>query len=379
MTTSATAAAAAKIAKPKKLKRVTAADCAHLFGSDVSHAKQEQAPLPLPGVAEPEFGQIDPKAIIVLDQVRKDFKEEGLRELAEDIAERGILQPLTVRKTDSGVVLVAGERRLRAAILANLVSVPVLISAMDESKHALSQLAENIQREDLSLAEEASGIKLLYDDLGSVKAVAERVHKSVSWVSKRLSLSAGLGHYAAALMADGITEDIELLQAVDKLDKATPGSNSAWALCEKIRAGKAGRTEAREALQMVKTRQEIANNPPTATPKQEAAKPHPADRLWEQYRGQWLATHEVGTMYAIAKHLPDAPDFTDEMAQWKAFRSEELRLEELLNEVRAKRRKLELHRMEFTTEMHTVEQFRTAYDQSQKKKIQTIRNAELRD
>lgn len=362
MTISATAAAAAKIAKPKKLKRVTAADCAHLFGSDVSHAKQEQAPLPLPGLAEPEFGQIDPKAIIVLDQVRKDFNEDGLRELAEDIAERGILQPLTVRKTDSGVVLVAGERRLRAAIIANLVSVPVLIMAMDESKHALSQLAENIQREDLSLAEEASGIKLLYDDLGSVKAVAERVHKSVSWVSKRLSLSAGLGHYAAGLMADGITEDIELLQTVDKLDKATPGSNSAWALCEKIRAGKAGRNEAREALQMVKTRQEIANNPPATALKQETAKPHPADRLWEQYRGQWLATHEVGTMYAIAKLLPGAPDFADEMAQWKEFRSEELRLEELLNEAKARRRKLELHRMEFTTKMHTVEQFRGAYD-----------------
>lgn len=63
-----------------------------------------------------------------------------------------------------------------------------------------------------------------------------------------MSLARGLGSYAAALMADGITEDLELIQAVDKLDKATPGTNSAWALCEKIRKGDAGRTEAREAL-----------------------------------------------------------------------------------------------------------------------------------
>lgn len=109
---SATAAAAAKIAKPKKAGKV-------------SHAKpvQEQTALPLPTVPGLEFEQIAPGAIVVLEQVRKEFDEAALNELAMDIAMRGIMQPLTVRYQDNQYVLVAGERRLRAAKLAHLETV----------------------------------------------------------------------------------------------------------------------------------------------------------------------------------------------------------------------------------------------------------------
>lgn len=138
---SATAAAAAKVAKPKKVKAV-------------SHAKPEQTPLPLPVIDQsPEFGQLDPTQIVVLEQVRTAFDEDSLKELAGDIADRGILQPLTVRKTDAGFVLVAGERRLRAALIAGLEAVPVLICRMTEDEHRAAQLAENIQRDDLSTYE----------------------------------------------------------------------------------------------------------------------------------------------------------------------------------------------------------------------------------
>lgn len=233
MTTSATAAAAAKATKkPRK----------------VSQAKTEQTALPLPALDAPEFGFIDPFKIEVRKQIRQEFDQAALNELAMDISYRGILEPLVVRRDGEALVLVAGERRLRAAKLAALESVPVVISAIDEQQHTLAQIAENIQRQDLSLREEAELVAELYQELGSVQATGAKLHKSTAWVSKRLALKKELGHYATALLADGISEDLELILAVDKLDKATPGSNTTWALCEKIRKGEAGRTEAREAL-----------------------------------------------------------------------------------------------------------------------------------
>lgn len=237
MTTSATAAAAAKVAKPKKAKTV-------------SHAKtMEQTALPLPAPnLQPDLGMMAIHHITVNDQVRKEFDEAALEELALDITRHGILAPLTVRRVEGGYLLVAGERRLRAAKLAGLTEVPVIVTAINDEDHDLAQLAENIQRADLSLSEEAAAIEKLYAKVGSVSVVATRLHKSVSWVSKRLSLSRGLGFEAAALMAERVTEDIELLQTVDKVAKATPGTNSAWALCQKIRKGEAGREDAREVL-----------------------------------------------------------------------------------------------------------------------------------
>lgn len=224
-------------AKPKKAKMV-------------SHAKpEEQTALPLPAPnLTPDMGMMQIHHITVNDQVRKDFDQAALEELALDIARHGILAPLTVRRIEDGYLLVAGERRLRAAKMAGLVEVPVIVTTITDDDHDLAQLAENIQRADLSLSEEAAAIEKLYAKIGSVSVVATRLHKSVSWVSKRLSLSRGLGFEAAALMAERVTEDIELLQTVDKVAKATPGTNSAWALAQKIRKGEAGREEAREVL-----------------------------------------------------------------------------------------------------------------------------------
>lgn len=272
MSTNATAAAAAKIAKPKKAK-------------SVSHAKpaQEQAALPLPTVENrPEFGELAIAQIVVHEQVRKEFDETALNELAMDIAMRGILQPLTVRRHDGQYVLVAGERRLRAARLAQLESVPVLITTMDDAEHKLAQIAENIQRADLSLKEEANAIALLYAELKNIQAVGARVHKSKSWVSKRLSLANGLGYWASSLMNEGITEDIELLQTVDKLERATSGSNACWALCEKIKKGEAGREDAREALRRA-TEPKPTGNEPGAPKEQAAADPLAASKWFREW------------------------------------------------------------------------------------------------
>ena len=91
-------------------------------------------------------------------QPRRTFEEAGLRELAESIRRHGILQPLTVRRTAAGWELVAGERRLRAARLAGLASVPCLETEVDSRASALLALVENLQRKDLHYLEEAAAI-----------------------------------------------------------------------------------------------------------------------------------------------------------------------------------------------------------------------------
>lgn len=94
-------------------------------------------------------------------QPRRDFDEGALRELSESIRRYGILQPLTVRRTENGYELIAGERRLRAAKLAGLREVPCLLARSSEEESALLALIENLQRRDLHYLEEAAAIAQL--------------------------------------------------------------------------------------------------------------------------------------------------------------------------------------------------------------------------
>lgn len=91
-------------------------------------------------------------------QPRRSFSEENLQELAHSIQNHGILQPLTVRRIETGWELIAGERRLRAAVLAGLDLVPCIESGVDSNESALLALVENLQRQDLHYFEEAAAI-----------------------------------------------------------------------------------------------------------------------------------------------------------------------------------------------------------------------------
>lgn len=116
------------------------------------------------------------------DQPRRSFESTALQELADSIREHGVLQPLLVRERPDGYELVAGERRLRAAEMAGLLDVPVvlherLIAGSDE-RLALA-LVENLQREDLNSVEQARALKRLCDEFGlTQQAVATRIAKS---------------------------------------------------------------------------------------------------------------------------------------------------------------------------------------------------------
>ena len=124
------------------------------------------------------------------DQPRQDFDEEELQMLADSIAEHGIIQPLTVRETPTGYYqIIAGERRWRAARLANLSDVPVVIMEADDKKAMELALIENLQRQDLNPVEEAMGYRTLMEVHGLTQdEAAKRVGKSRPAVANALRL-----------------------------------------------------------------------------------------------------------------------------------------------------------------------------------------------
>ncbi len=122
-------------------------------------------------------------------QVRKIFNMDELRELSSSIAEFGILSPLLVRRVEKGYQLIAGERRLRAAVMAGFTHVPCIINQADEEKSAYMALIENLQRKDLDFFEEAAGLARLISVYGATQEeAARRIGKSQSAVANKLRL-----------------------------------------------------------------------------------------------------------------------------------------------------------------------------------------------
>ena len=130
--------------------------------------------------------EIEPKH----NQPRKDFDEKALSELAESIEQHGVLQPLVVRPLANGSYqLVAGERRWRAARIAGLTEVPVVIKELTDEEVIEIAMIENLQREDLNPLEEALGYRYMMDELKiTQEQAAEKVGKSRPAVANALRL-----------------------------------------------------------------------------------------------------------------------------------------------------------------------------------------------
>ena len=132
-------------------------------------------------------------------QPRRVFREEALEELAESIRRHGILQPLSVRRIDTGYELIAGERRLRAGQLAGLSEIPCIVMNMDDKESGAAALVENLQRQDLDFVEEARGISNLMSRYSlSQEQIARLLGKSQSAVANKLRL---LRHSESVLRA----------------------------------------------------------------------------------------------------------------------------------------------------------------------------------
>ena len=140
---------------------------------------------PPEGVRQTDVYLIDTNA----DQPRKTFDEEKLRELADSIARHGMVQPIIVRQNGERFVIVAGERRFRAARMAGLTQVPVIVKALDDAEVMEVALIENLQRENLNPIEEAAAIRFLMEqhDL-TQEEVAKRLAKSRPAITNSLRL-----------------------------------------------------------------------------------------------------------------------------------------------------------------------------------------------
>lgn len=142
-------------------------------------------------------------------QPRKQFKSEELLSLSESIKENGILQPLLARRINNSdyFEIIAGERRLRAAILANLDKVPCLIIDCDYEESAVYSILENIQRSDLSFFEEAQAISQMQNHFGlTQEQIAKRLGKSQSALSNKLRLLKLPADVRYFIEKEGLTE-----------------------------------------------------------------------------------------------------------------------------------------------------------------------------
>lgn len=190
----------------------------------------------IPGAAE-EAGLLEvPVSAIQPNprQPRVDFPEESLAALARSIREVGVLQPVVVRRRDSGYELVAGERRVRAAKLAGLATIPAIVREGDDTESLREALIENIHRDDLAALELAAAFQELLDERGATQdSVAERLGFSRAHVAntvRLLSLCPGVqrllaegriqaGHARAllALPDDQARSDVALRVAAEGL------------------------------------------------------------------------------------------------------------------------------------------------------------------
>lgn len=188
-------------------------------------------------------------------QPRKSFSDEGLAELSASIREFGIIQPLIIRKSDKGYELIAGERRLRASVIAGLTKVPCIIREASNKEMAEIALIENLQREDLHYFEEAFGYESLLSQFSLTQEVlAIRVGKSQSTIANKLRLlrlsphvreqvfSAGLSErHARALLK--LNQESEQLRIINMIAENAMTVKDSEALIREIEIAKPGKAE----------------------------------------------------------------------------------------------------------------------------------------
>ena len=159
------------------------------------------------------------------EQPRKQFPTEELEALSDSIVKYGVISPITVRRVGERYVIIAGERRWRAARMAGLSEIPVIIISADDKKAAEIALVENIQRSDLNPVEEAQAYAALIDQYGlTQEEVAEQIGKSRSSVTNSLRLldltDAVLSMLAAGKLSSGHAKVLLGIKDGEKLKAA---------------------------------------------------------------------------------------------------------------------------------------------------------------
>lgn len=206
------------------------------------------------------------------DKNRMGNEEQSLEELAADIAHQGVLQPVIICRNNEGPEewrLIAGERRIRAALMAGMSDIPAMAyGELTEEQIDAIQYAENVHRLNLEMIEEANVLAKDLEALGSAEAVAAKRNKSPAWVSKRLGLLT-LGPQATRLLTESVSNDLELIGNVSQIEKIDTGKAAEVVETLKAERGKKG-TNARETVQKVKDEVKPPKKPRVAKAKPSA-------------------------------------------------------------------------------------------------------------
>ena len=190
-------------------------------GIDMIFSDNEKKNEEATGVTTVRIALVEPK----VGQPRKNFDAEELQNLALSIAQYGIIQPITVRKVGDMYRIIAGERRWRAARMAGLSEIPVVIMDADEQKSAEMALVENIQRQNLNPIEEAEAIEALMDEFGLTQDEASkrigRSRSSVANLLRLLDLPDSVREYVSSgALSAGHAKAILALENKDRTEEA---------------------------------------------------------------------------------------------------------------------------------------------------------------
>lgn len=190
-------------------------------GIDMIFSDNEKKNEEATGATTVRIALVEPK----VGQPRKNFDAEELQNLALSIAQYGIIQPITVRKVGDMYRIIAGERRWRAARMAGLSEIPVVVMDADEQKSAEMALVENIQRQNLNPIEEAEAIEALMDEFGLTQDEASkrigRSRSSVANLLRLLDLPDSVREYVSSgALSAGHAKAILALENKDRTEEA---------------------------------------------------------------------------------------------------------------------------------------------------------------
>ncbi len=237
-----------------------------LLGDDSATASVSTATLPLTRLRPGKY------------QPRTKMNTESLRELAESIKAQGIIQPILVRRVDSNegdaYEIIAGERRVRAAAMAGLSEVPVIIKQVPDNAALAIALIENIQREDLNPLEEAQGVARLIREFGFThEQAAHAIGRSRSATSNLLRLinlaapvqqmvldgQLDMGH-ARALLTLGAAQQIQLANRIATGQLSVRAAEALVARAGAVKARKASKKTPARSRDMVRLEDELADS-----------------------------------------------------------------------------------------------------------------------
>ena len=268
-------------------------------------------------------------------QPRREFKSEELADLSESIKVYGILQPLLVTKIEEDVPsgrrvryeLIAGERRLRAARLAGLPRVPVIVRQVTPKQKLEASLIENLQRDDLGPLDEAHAFQRLQDEFGiKQKKIAQRISKSASYVANTLRILSLPDHIQTALASGDINEGHTRPLLALKNDKAQEKlfkeisleaqsdipTNLGNALVEALRNGRIYLTPNKDSGLYTRQMHEVSSLVTQSSPEFDKFKPNETyyKILEREFISNWVTTHHthIGHMGHIDFNIVTAED-----------------------------------------------------------------------